>query len=709
MALQYTTEPQQPTKGKQQQPESKPQDSGDDALLEKNSVSAWIGKVKSAKQQRKNDYKRMRDNMNFAAGLQWPGQKTMDDSRYVVNIVNKAVNEKVAMLYARNPQAEYQRRKRLDFQLYDGKLENLVPLVQQAMQVGGIMMLPPEQQALLADYMHGMQEREMIDRVGKTLEIVFQYQLDEQDEEEGEFKLQMKQLVRRVVTTSVGYVRAKFVRETSAGVTTTGAYNTVVNMGLKAKGLMEKAEKGELDRTKPQQQQLNELTTALGVAIPDRMAQGSVKEGMVFDFLPSTSVIPDPRCRQLKGFVGAKWIAIEYVLQVCDVNSIFGCDIKPSVSAKSTETGVQRPRNQAEQRKAGEELCVLYEVLNKETKTHCFVAEGFDKWVLEPQQLTPNVRGFWPVAALTFNDTEVEDGLPASIFPPSDVELMRHPQKEWNRSREELRKHRKANRPMYLAQKGVLTTDDKEAMQNASSNQVVELQGLTQGTDIKSVFAPRPQIPIDGALYDTSSCMQDIQMSIGSQSANLGPVPASATATGQTISEQSRMTVTSSNIDDLDDFLSTLARISGEMCLREMSVETVKQLAGPGAVWPNDPQQREVYLNHVYLITKAASSGRPNKVMELNNWRFIAPILQAAGANPQFLVRESIRRVDDQLDPEQAFPLVPPQSGGQQPPQGGKHQPGDQQQHVPGYNQPPQQAREQAQPQISAGNHASGQ
>ena len=278
MALQYTTEPQQPTKGKQQQPESKPQDSGDDALLEKNSVSAWIGKVKSAKQQRKNDYKRMRDNMNFAAGLQWPGQKTMDDSRYVVNIVNKAVNEKVATLYARNPQAEYQRRKRLDFQMYDGKLENLVPLVQQAMQVGGIMMLPPEQQALLADYMHGMQEREMIDRVGKTLEIVFQYQLDEQDEEEGEFKLQMKQLVRRVVTTSVGYVRAKFVRETSAGVTTTGAYNTVVNMGLKAKGLMEKAEKGELDRTKPQQQQLNELTTALGVAIPDRMAQGSVKE-----------------------------------------------------------------------------------------------------------------------------------------------------------------------------------------------------------------------------------------------------------------------------------------------------------------------------------------------------------------------------------------------------------------------------------------------
>jgi hypothetical protein len=68
-------------------------------------------------------------------------------------------------------------------------------------------------------------------------------------------------------------------------------------------------------------------------------------------------------------------------------------------------------------------------------------------------------------------------------------------------------------------------------------------------------------------------------------------------------------------------------------------------------------------------------------------------MLQAMGANPQALVRETIRRLGDNLDPEAFFPLVPPNPQAQQQPQGGQHQESEQPEHQPGQTPPPQQSR----------------
>ena len=49
----------------------------------------------------------------------------------------------------------------------------------------------------------------------------------------------------------------------------------------------------------------------LRLSMADLMATPEVivREGLVFDFPDSTSIIVDPRCKQLRGFVGARWIA----------------------------------------------------------------------------------------------------------------------------------------------------------------------------------------------------------------------------------------------------------------------------------------------------------------------------------------------------------------------------------------------------------------
>ena len=72
------------------------------------------------------------------------------------------------------------------------------------------LMPPPESIAVIQDYTDGQTHRKMLDNVAKTLEQLFDYYMAEQ---QPSFKSQMKALVRRVVTTGVGFVKVGFQRD----------------------------------------------------------------------------------------------------------------------------------------------------------------------------------------------------------------------------------------------------------------------------------------------------------------------------------------------------------------------------------------------------------------------------------------------------------------------------------------------------------------
>jgi hypothetical protein len=95
--------------------------------------------------------------------------------------------------------------------------------------------------------------------------------------------------------------------------------------------------------------------------------------------------------------------------------------------------------------------------------------------------------------------------------------------------------------------------------------------------------------------------------------------------------------------------------------LRYASESVVKQIVGDGALFPE--QYRDAFLNDVYLKISAASSGRPNKAVDVANFERIAPFLIQAGANPQAIIREGVRRMDDSADIPAFFPLPMPQLG----------------------------------------------
>ena len=271
------------------------------------------------------------------------------------------------------------------------------------------------------------------------------------------------------------------------------------------------------------------------------------------------------------------------------------------------------------------------------------MADGYRAFLREPGKPEVYVEDFWPVFALTFNEVEDCDNL----FPPSDVALMAHMQAEWNRARQGKREHRKAARPRFTSRKGFLSDEDKVKLATAKAFDVTELD-VPMEVDLEQVMQPIAMPGVDPNLYDLGEIMQDIQIVVGSQEAQFGAV-SKATATEASIAAGSQVASIDSNVDDLDAFLVRIARASGQIMLKELSPETVIEIAGEGAVWPQ--LTLDEIAKEVFLEIEAGSSGKPNQAQELQNWERMLPFLiQIGSIQPTWLARETLRRLDDRMD-----------------------------------------------------------
>lgn len=647
-------------------------------LTEENTVKRWLKRIKLAKEFFDSDFKRMRENMEFAAGLQLKGQTEMNprDEKYIANFITHFVNDKVASLYARDPKCEAMCRKRLNYQLWDGKVET----VQQAMvvlaqtQMTG-MQTPQSIQAqmLLQDIEQGKQMEEMCEKIGKTLEVLYQYQ---QDSQQPSFKYQMKQLVRRVVTCGVGYVRENFIRSFDQPLTSSITDDSLPARLKKMKYILGEISEDDISENDPLVEQLRLLVEGIQASVQNG-DQLDVQECIEFDFPSATSIIVDPRCKSLKGFIGAEWIAQQFIMALSTANAYFELTGDKQITAggqfqayaddmQPTQPGT----TDNDKVDPKDPMGCFYEVFDYTTKTHFFICEGWKWYVQEPQPVMPQTDRFWPIFALTFNDVEVEVGQKCHIYPPSDVQLLKPMQIERNRSRQELIDHRKVNRPFFGGMTGLIAPEDLDKLANHETGEFITFKNVPVGAngsqDVLGAIFKWTGTPIDESLYTAQPVNEDINMVSGSNAIQQQEPIRHVAATPAVIQEQARVSNTNSNVDDLDDLLSDMAETGGQIMMREFSPQTVVRIVGRGAVWPQD--QMEDYIDGIQLTIIAASSGRPNKAVEIANFERIAPILQAAGANPIAIVEEAVKRLDDRLDVEKFFPVpVAPMIGMQQP------------------------------------------
>lgn len=590
-------------------------------------VKEWCDKVRTAKAKHEKAFKRMTEDMEFVSGKQWQGDC---DDKYVANITQRLIAQRVAALYAKNPKATAKRKKRLEFAVWNetmAELQNAQAMAAMAMQKGG--MPDPQAVQMMQDVQQGSQRRIMLDKIARTMELLFEHVIAEQ---QPNFKAQMKQLIRRVCVTGVGYVKVGFERLTERRPEDAEKIRDISEQISAIERISQDLAENEVKQDSAEAERLKLMLEDL-----NKKPEILVREGIVFDFPPSTSIIIDPKCRHLSSLLGADWVAQEFILTCDDVKEIYKVDVGSDFTAyKDSEV-----RGEGDS-----DRCVVWEIYSKKDQLKYVIIDGYHDFLQEPESPWPELEGFWPIFPLVFNETENEK----QLFPESDVRLIRPVQIAYNRAREGLREHRHSNRPAYAVPYGLLDEKDKMNLSERPAHAIIELRGLQPGQTVEQVLQHIKPVAIDPALYDTSMLIDDSLRILGSQEANMGGTAASGTtATEVSVAESSRMTAVGSNIDDLDEFLGALCRAAGQVMLKEFSQEYVMKVVGPGAVWPQ--LSGEEITQMLYLDIEAGSSGRPNRAQEIQNWERLAPVLmQTPGVPPDWFAKETLRRLDDRLE-----------------------------------------------------------
>lgn len=667
------------------------QEDGDSKLAQQALVARILRTIKEDKLFHKDAFQRMREDMYMATHGR---DASWHESLYTANIAGRHVKQRVAALYAKNPKVVARRKETLDFAVWDENPDSLMlafQTVQQAAQMmaaqvdpltgqppvdpmTGVPMEPQtppgfmEAQAMLEDFQNGMERRKNFNKIGKTLEILFAHAMREQ--KPLDFKTGMKTVVRRACTTGVGYVEIGIQREFGPRPGITEQLADARQRLEHLRRLIGEAAEGDIESTSAEMAELQASMESLQAE-----EEIVLREGIVFDYPQATKVIPDRMCRELVGFVGARHITLEYLFTPQEVQEMFpDADLKNGYIGYKGD-GVKLEGEVAhftanedgsvnEDRQPVDGLVCVYKFYDKPSGQVYCVADGYKDFLRPPSAPDVFVEDFWPVYALTFNAVENEK----ELFPPSDVRLLRHMQEEYNRSRQGMREHRDAARPRWAYSNGALDPSDIEKIGKAEPMTAVALNKDPQ-SKLSDMLEAFPVPGVDPNLYGTEQYFTDVQFTVGSSEAQFGGV-AQATATESAIAANATSAASSASVDDLDAFLSVIARASSQVLLKEMSPERVTEIVGPGALWPEMTLAQ--IADELYLDVEAGSSGKPNQAVEINNWQQMMPFLiQMPGINPMWLARETIRRLDDRLDLTEAIaagmPSIVMQNQAQQP------------------------------------------
>lgn len=575
-------------------------------------IKEWQKKILAARDKFEPDFKKMRENMEFARY----GSKK-DYKGYRVPLTARHINQKVSQLYARKPTVSADVQRKVLFKLWDEDPNTFMAALQkieEAMAAGlDPTQVAPNETAIIQEVAAVKQQELLSKRMAKTAEIVADYFIKPRA-----FKRRMKQMVRRGCTTKVGYVDLGWQREMTPNPQVVAQIDGHLSQIRRMESLAAELKEGEIDENSADMARLKSLVADL-----QKAPQVIVKEGPVFDFPRSFDVIVDPDCVQLHGFDGANWLVRQYPpMKPRRVKDLFGKDIEKYTPYKQGISAQDSSKNTTSSGEDKGDVCV-WRVQDKELGQEFFIADGYEGWLKPPAEPEMLLDRFFTLFSYVPNDIEDDKDL----YPPSDVEWMESAQNEMNDIRQRLHEHRIAAIPGYVSGGGSMDEDEKTAIMHRSPFGVTTLKQLQSGMKVREIFDTFPVPIIDPSVYNDKPVMDDVLRSVGAQDANFGPPQSNTTATSSSIAENSRMSASGSSIDDLDDLLTEIVECVNEANLLYLSPKTVQEIAGPNAVWPDQTTSRVEAVKRLTLRVQAGSSGRLNAAATLANMERAAPFL----------------------------------------------------------------------------------
>lgn len=656
--------------GKRTNPLAEEPQEGDSGQL----VAQWQTRILEAREFWQPVFKRIREEQEFAAGNQWPDSEGSDwfAEKYVGDRIQQMLNRLQASRYAKNPKTQATTRERMNFEFWDESEQSLAgarailkaaqPILDaaaQAMALGQQPMSPPppeieRAQRIVMDYEQGMAEKEMFAKVARTAALLVQQQWDTQSPE---FIIQMKQLVTRVDTSRVGYIKVSYRRDEKPLEPMQSAKVVSLRTRLTTlKSQLDKIAAGEIEADSADADETAILLKAVTEELSAAEKPEFEDEGPVDDFLTATSVILDPACRSLKEFIGAGWICHEILMPVEEAEAQYEISLFDVGAVLYDDNGPQgKPdaRTRREDSKGCKKVCVWH-VEDKKTGMCSVLIDGVKHFIKPPYVNLPKVKRFWSIVALTYHVTEVEVNDPkndVTCYGKSTVRRVMPMQVDINSQGEEMRQLRIAARPSKIGVASKFGDNDRAKLSAPrSSHDCVFLQDIQPGEKASDYLQDFPSPKVQPELYSPALADQAMLLAGGVSTSNMGNQNPGETATGQAIAEGSRISVDDSQTADLDFFLSIVAQMHWEMSLQEMSLETVKRKVGRGAAFPDIAKDK--FATDIFVEIEAGSSGKPNAALEAAKAEKLGPLIIQAMADPRlaFLVKIYARILDANID-----------------------------------------------------------
>lgn len=592
----------------------------DEVKDQKKLVTAICGRVQEWKKHWERPLSDMRKHQAFVrrgADPEWDME--------TINITQRHVRDRVATLYAKQPTTVFKRRPRREFRLWDETWESLQNAYMQ-MQAG----LGPQAmmaQQVIQDATAGMRRRQILDGVGATLSILFDYY---QDEQMRGSRKPMKRVIRRGIVSGVGYVKPGFQRLTRMSPESERQLSDHKARLAEIERRGKAMDHGDFDERDAEAEELRQMISAIQAE-----PQVIVREGLVFHFPASDAIIPDKLMTNLVEFEGCEEVAEEFIMSRAAAERKYGIRItgytpytKDGGKVKDSEEGM---------------VCV-WKVWNISTGLVHTVADGFDQFLTN--DFTPPIKTerFWPWFQFIPNPSDD----PEHPWPISEIELVRDGQMEFNRQFAGQAEARVAARPGTVGRRGMIDDKDAKKIQHREAFEHIELN-LPESVKAEDALAQFPTPSYNPALYETGTAIQAIEAATGASEARVQATPrVSATASG--ISETAFQDQIASIRDELDDLNSEIARHSGQIMMMEMSAQEVEKIVGPGYVWPQ--LTMEDIRSEIWLEAEFGSSGRKNRREMAAALRDLTPLLiQSPGVSNTKLVKAVGEALAPGIDP----------------------------------------------------------
>lgn len=588
----------------------------------------WASRIESARKHYEKHHKRFKYNRKMVAGFNYSADpQSSDFYRHRANLIHGSIEAILPNVYARNPE---------------------------------ISAIPTYKSKSLKKFC-------------ETIEKVTNVEL-----EKANLKGRAKSAVKSSLTCSIGVLKVIYQRDIAEDPIIKSriedAQDDIKNIERLMLEIEDEANINELEAKKEEYQNtMNALSEQLEVI---------AAEGVVIDKVFPENLLVDPSITDFSDYEQSSWMCQVIPMKKGEAEGLFKKKLdkaKTYEDSNLTESSSLLSTGNDEDDK---QIAIL-EIWDK--TTHCVytMADGCDFWLKDPYSPDKVGQRWYPFFLLPY---QIVDG---QFIGPSIVDLTEKLQEEHNKARDRYNAHRDLCLPGYIADSTV-SEKSINRFSVAGFGEIVTFD--SEGKPVEQSIRPKQYPPIDPVVYDTGNVRQDWEMVTGLQDASRSTVVDPKTATEAQIMQQSLSGRVGAFRDQVEDWIQDIAQYCAQILVQELTPDQVERIMGPPVEesvyvdgveqvvstpsfdWPQVTSKEDVF-GMVEMRIRAGTTGAPDKMEQQELWQQLLPIIQnliqliaqaqmgGMNADPVInLLKETIKRFDERLDPEQFIPKPQTQS-----------------------------------------------